>query len=325
MQNRYVNLIEKIAEYGKIVISRHIRPDGDAIGSTLALREIIRDSFPEKDVRVINSDSSDTLAFLGSEDGQADRDFYSDALVIVLDTATSDRCANPSFRLGREIIKIDHHPETDPYGDINIVNSSAASASEIIADIAMQCSYSLSMSKRAAYCLYTGIVTDTVCFRASSVSPSTMRCAAFLLESGIETESIFSNIYLEDVAMLRFRAEVMKKTVTTENGFAYVYVDAEMQKKYPLTQEQYSLSVTVLENIRNCPFWAAFIDNGDGSTRVRLRSRFITVNGLAAEYHGGGHSRASGATVYSSDEMKRLISDADALIKKSREENPGLF
>ena len=107
----------------------------------------------------------------------------------------------------------------------------------------------------------------------------------------------------------------------TENGVAYIYVDEAMQKQFSLDREQASNTVGMLGEIKGSIIWLAFIDNGDGSIRVRLRSRFVEVNKLAEKYHGGGHLCAAGATVYSVEEMNRLLKDADALIKDFKEHN----
>ena len=102
-------VLQKIQQYDKIVISRHKRPDGDAIGSTKGLCGMLKLSFPQKDIRLVNGDSSNYLAFLGGEDKPVDTDFYKDALLIVIDTATEDRISNPNYKLAKEIVKIDHH------------------------------------------------------------------------------------------------------------------------------------------------------------------------------------------------------------------------
>jgi phosphoesterase RecJ-like protein len=96
-----------------------------------------------------------------------------------------------------------------------------------------------------------------------------------------------------------------------------------MQEKFNLTNEQASASVSFMDSIRGSIIWIAFIDNPDGSIRVRLRSRFVPVNPLAEKYHGGGHECACGATVYSKEEMASFIADADALIKEYKENNEG--
>jgi phosphoesterase RecJ-like protein len=109
----------------------------------------------------------------------------------------------------------------------------------------------------------------------------------------------------------------------TPNGVAYVYVDKRMQKKFNLSKESASAAVSYMETIKNALIWLAFIENGDGTIRVRLRSRFVTVSELAEKYEGGGHACASGATVYSKSELKKLVAEADELLKKYKEEHDG--
>ena len=96
-------ILDKIKEYNKIIIFRHYRPDGDAVGSTLGLREILRLTYPEKDIRVINADYSEFVKFLGTEDEPVADEFYADALGLVLDTGTEDRISNKKFSLCREL------------------------------------------------------------------------------------------------------------------------------------------------------------------------------------------------------------------------------
>ena len=316
-------ILGKIKEYDRIVISRHIRPDGDAVGSSLGLREILRLTYPEKDIRVINEDFSDYMAFLGREDAPADDGFYSDALGIVVDTATEERISNGKIKLCREIIKIDHHVDIKPYGDISWVEDKRAAACEMIADFYLSFKDELKISKEATLYIYTGIVTDSGRFKYESSNGDTLRCAAAMLDKGVDTESLFSNLYLDDFSFLKYKAYILNKLKITENGVAYLYVDKAMQEKFGLSREDASNSVSFMDSIKGSIIWIAFIDNGDETIRVRLRSRFVTVNRLAEKYHGGGHERASGATVYSKKEMKALIKEADALIKEYKASNGG--
>lgn len=316
-------ILDKIKEYDRIVISRHIRPDGDAVGSTQGLAGMLRLSFPEKDIRVINSDYSDYVSFLGDEDGEADDAFYSDALVIVLDTATPDRVSNKKYTLGREKVKIDHHIDIKPYGDISWVEEERSSVCEMIADFYLTFRDVLKLDVTAATCIYTGMVTDSGRFRFRSVTGETLRCAAALLDMGIDTDTLYARLYLEDFDYLKFKAYVYLNMKMTEHGVAYIYVDNEMRERFSLTDEEASNTVSCLDSIKDSIIWIAFIDNRDGTIRVRLRSRFVTINKLAEKYHGGGHDCASGATLYSADEIDALLRDADELIREFKETNEG--
>lgn len=322
-ENKTDLILSKIREYNRIVISRHIRPDGDAVGSTLGLKEIIKATWPEKEVYVIGDDHSQYMAFLGKEDDQIPQKMYEDALVIVLDSGTEDRISNSLYKCGKEIVKIDHHIEVMPYGDISWVEDFRSSVCEMVTAFYMRYSDVLTLNSTAALMLYAGMVTDSGRFRFDSTLPDTMRCAAVLLERKINTEMLFANLYLEEFDYFKFQSYVFGQMKRTENGVAYLYVDKSMQEQWNLNNEQASNTVSFMDSIKGSIIWLAFIDNADGTIRVRLRSRFVTVNKLAEKYHGGGHACASGATCYSLDEMASLIRDADALIKQYKMDNEG--
>lgn len=311
-------ILGKIREYDRIVLFRHVRPDGDCVGATKGLQRILQLSYPEKEIILTHEDHSAYLEFLGPEDPAIPDEMYTDALGIVLDTGNMERISNQKFRLCKELIKIDHHIETTPYGDISWVEEERSSACEMIVVFYETFRDELKMDSQAATYLYTGMVTDSGRFRYSSVSGDTMRRAGTLLDVGIDTERLYSRLYLEAYEYLKFKAYIYEHMQITENGVAYLYVDRQMQQQFGLTQESASATIGCLDSIRGCICWLAFIDSADdqGSIRVRLRSRFVTINALAEKYHGGGHACASGATVYSQAEMEALLADADALVKE---------
>ena len=319
INDKMQRVIDKIEEYDKIIIFRHFRPDGDAIGSTKGLQHILQLSYPEKDVRLINADSSDYLAFLGGEDAPVPDEFYKDALAVVVDTGTTDRISNKKFALCREIAKIDHHIDDKPYGNAAWIEEERSSACEMIAHFYNTFRDRLKIDGEAATYLYAGMVTDSGRFRYRDVSGETMRLAGMLLDIGVDTERLYANLYMKELHNFRFQAAVYKKMRITENGVAYLHVTKRMKRKYGLTNEDASASVSYLDSIKGSLIWIAFIDGDDGKTRVRLRSRFVQVHDLATKYHGGGHACASGATVYSKAELKALIADADALLKDDKE------
>jgi phosphoesterase RecJ-like protein len=181
----------------------------------------------------------------------------------------------------------------------------------------------LKIDSEAATYLYTGLVTDSGRFKYSGVNGDTLRCGAVLLDVGVDTDTLFARLYLEAFEYLKFKAHVYHRMQITENGVAYLYVDKAMQEEFNLTSETASASVSALDSIKGSLIWIAFIENDDGSTRVRLRSRFVTINDIAERYNGGGHACASGATVYSRKEMNALIKEADARIKEYKENNTG--
>ena len=318
-------ILAKIKEYDRILIFRHKRIDGDCVGASKGLKELLRASFPQKDVRIIDDERSEYLAFLGPDDEPVADEFYASALAIVVDVADTERISNQKFALCREILKIDHHIDRTPYGSISWVEDGRSSACEMIADFYATFQEELTLTKWAATCIYTGMVTDSGRFMYEGVCGESLRLAGLLLDQGVDIEWLYANLYLKTFDSLKFTAYIYEHMQVTENGVAYILVDKAMQEKFGLNMESASASISSLSGIRGCLCWLAFIETGDadGAIRVRLRSRFATINHIAEKYHGGGHACASGATVYSAEEMQSLLRDADAHIKQYKENNDG--
>lgn len=318
-------ILKKLREYQRILLFRHIRIDGDCVGSTKGMKDIIRCTWPEKEVYIIDDERSDYLTFLGPDDGPIPDDMYAEALAVVIDVGSADRISNQRYALCKEVIKIDHHIERDPYGDICWVEDYRSSACEMIADFYASFRDELKISKEGATCLYTGMVTDSGRFQYEGVTGETLRLAGLLLDRGVDAESLYARLYLKDFDTLKFTAYVYEHMGITQNGVAYIHVDRAMQEKFGLTFEAASATISSLSGIKGCLCWLAFIDvaGEENVIRVRLRSRFVTINGIAEKYHGGGHACASGATVYSDEELQALLQDADTLVKEYKETHEG--
>ena len=263
------------------------------------------------------------MAFLGSEDALLPDEAYADALAIVIDTGTTERVSNQKFSLCREVVKIDHHINIAPYGDPMWVEEERSSACEMIADFYATFRDELKIDAEAATYIYCGMVTDSGRFRFRDVSGETMRLAGMLLDIGIDTDTMYANLYMKEFDLYKFESYAYGQMQITENGVAYLHVTKEMQEQFGLSQEDASASVSLMDSIKNSLIWLAFIDNDDGSIRVRLRSRFVTINTIGEKYRGGGHACAAGATLFSLDEMAELIADADARLKEYKETHEG--
>ena len=319
------DIFAKIKEYDRIMIFRHVRNDGDCVGATKGLKAILQLTWPEKEIYLIDQETAAYLAFMGPEDPEVDEDIYRSALGIVLDTASEARISNKRYKLCKELIKIDHHIPLENYGDLAWVEEERSSCCEMIVHFYDTFKEELKIDSDAATYLYTGMVTDSGRFKYDGVSGDTMRCAGILLEVGVDTNTLFARLYLEAFEYLKFKAEIYRRMQITPNGIAYIYIDKAMQQEFNLTLEQASACVGTLDSIRGCICWMVFIENGDEehSIRVRLRSRFVHINPIAEKYHGGGHACASGATVYSMEEMESLLADADAHVKEYKETHEG--
>ena len=318
-------ILEKIQEYDRIFLFRHVRNDGDCVGATKGMKRILQLTWPEKEVYIIDQDTAAYLEFLGPEDAPVPDECYADALGIVLDTASEARISNKKYTLCKELIKIDHHIPLESYGDLIWVEEERSSCCEMVVDFYHTFREELKIDSEAATYLYTGMVTDSGRFKYSGVNGDTLRCAAVLLDVGVDTDTLFARLYLEAYEYLKFKAHIYQRMQITENGVAYIYIDKAMQEEFGLSLEQASACVGNLDSIRGCICWIVFIENGDAqqSIRVRLRSRFVHINGVAEQYRGGGHACASGATVYGMDEVQALLRDADAVVKEYKDTHEG--
>ena len=175
-------ILAAIKAYDTIIIHRHQRPDPDALGSQVGLAELLRNSFPEKTIYQVGG-PIEGLEYLAEMQTIAD-DVYQGALVIVTDTANAPRISDERFSLGAKLIKIDHHPNDDPYGDLVWVDTKASSCSELIADFWQLFPEELRMHEEAARLLYGGIVGDTGRFLYPATTAHTFETAAKLLAFG---------------------------------------------------------------------------------------------------------------------------------------------
>jgi len=299
-------IIDTIAKYETIIIHRHVRPDPDAYGSAFGLREILRATYPNKKVYT-TGEHEETLSFLTMPDKVTD-DQFKDALVIVTDTANTERVDDQRYKTGAFLLKIDHHPNDDPYGDLLWVNTDASSASEMIYDLYEegQKVADWKMSDEAARLLFAGIVGDTGRFMFHSTSRKTFETAGDLISYNFDRTELFNGMYEVDRNLLNLQGYIYQKFVIDDNGMAYVKLTVDTLKEYGVTSSETSLLVRSLGNVKGIRAWVIFIEESD-QIRVRLRSKGPIINELAKEFGGGGHPLASGASVYSWEEADRVI------------------
>ena len=151
-------ILEKIKAYDTVMLFRHSRVDGDCVGATKGMKALIQASFPEKKVLIVDDEHSDYLAFLGEDDAPVADDVYAQSLAIVLDVSVASRISNPKYALCKELVKLDHHINVEPYGDLMWVEEERSSACEMVADFYDKCRDELTLTKDAALYLYYFIV-----------------------------------------------------------------------------------------------------------------------------------------------------------------------
>ncbi|HGD6553088.1 TPA: bifunctional oligoribonuclease/PAP phosphatase NrnA [Streptococcus agalactiae] len=306
----FQQILDKIKEYDTIIIHRHMRPDPDALGSQIGLRDIIRHNFPKKKVLATGFDEP-TLAWIAKMDQVTDQD-YQGALVIVTDTANTPRIDDERYKKGGFLIKIDHHPNDEIYGDLSYVDTNASSASEIVTDFALSCDLLLSTS--AARVLYNGIVGDTGRFLYPATTSKTLKIASKLREFDFDFSAMARQMDSFPFKIAKLQGFIFEQLKIDKNGAACITLTQEDLKRFDVTDAETAAIVGVPGKIDIVESWAIFVEQSDGHYRVRLRSKSHIINEIAKRHNGGGHPLASGANSYSLEENQAIYQEIQEVL-----------
>lgn len=332
-------ILEQIKAHDTIILHRHIRPDGDCIGTQQGLKKYLKYNFPEKKIYAVGDTIPSYLASYGEND-EIEDSVYENALVIVVDTAVENRICDSRYPLGKYLIKIDHHDDSPVYGDLAYIDpTSPACAAILVRMIRYFEKYQLKINKEIATCFYLAIITDTGRFRFRGVNGEIMNHAGWLLDQGVDTQQMYTKLYMKKKETLKLQGYVYNHFQVTEHGVAYIYFTKRMMKKFHVTKEDAANLVNSLDSIEGAIAWVVFVDQmlpkdkncinkkeaKEKEIRVRIRSRFVAINEVGTHYRGGGHLQASGATIYSKDEMKNLLDELDQVVKQYKEEHPEVY
>lgn len=301
----------KIVEYDKIIIHRHINPDPDALGSQLGLAILIRHHYPGKTVKAVGFNEP-SLSWMGAMDEIAD-ETYKEALVIVTDTANQARIDDARYKLGSFLIKIDHHPLTDEYGDLNLIDEGVAATCELIVRLAAV--NRLEIPTASAELLYAGLVSDSGRFLYDSTTAATFECAKILRHCQIDINKIHHHLYERPLNVVQAEAYVLNHFKVTLAGVAYFMMTQELQQSFQLTTGTRAPLANTLADIEGIQVRVSFFENEDGQIRANLRSNGPIINEVASQFNGGGHPKAAGAMLASWDECHALIAALNETIK----------
>lgn len=316
-------ILKEIEGNDSIIIVRHMRPDGDCIGSSFGLRAILKASFPNKKIYSVGDEVPEYLRFLGEED-KISEDIYKNSLIIVVDTATSKRVCDEYYTTGKKVIKMDHHIPIEDYGDINYVREDFPACCQLIMDFYETFKEKLVLTKEAATCLYTGLITDTGRFRFRSVNGKTLHLAGNILDTNIDTEFIFTNLNTKSAESFKLQGYIYQNFKITENGVAYAFITKKVMKKFKASPDDASNLVNCMDSIKGSLIWILFVEY-DNEIRVRFRSRYIPVVGIGEMFNGGGHANACGASLSNKKQIKEVLAVADEKLKEFKESNKELF
>ena len=305
-------VLQAIRDYDRIIIHRHNNPDGDALGSQIGLKHIILHNFPHKQVLTVG-DGARHYGFMDdSEMDEVADEAYHGALAIILDTSAKKLISDDRYTLAEKTLRMDHHIFVEQIADIEVTDTSFESCCGLITAFAMESS--LALTPLAAKSLYTGMVTDSGRFRYDATSSKTHRLAAHLMEQSFDTNEIYRNLYSDDFSRIQLRAQFVLKIRFSPKNVAYIYTTKEELAQ--TGADTFTISrgmVSTMAEIRGVDIWVNFTETENG-VLCELRSSKYNINPIAVKYGGGGHAKASGATVKDKETAMAMLHDLEDLI-----------
>ncbi len=313
---KYRKVLKLIKKYNRIAIFRHIRPDYDAIGSQLGLAYYLKDNFPDKEIIYTGEDHVSLTPRCFEKMMEVNDEWFNEPfLAIILDTSNSNRISDVRYKRAKTIIKIDHHPDVDHYGDVEVVDPTMSAAGELLANMLIKFE-GYKINKECATNIYKAIAGDSNRFLYAEVNAHTFAVAKYLCNAGIDLPKIYNEMYSEDISSLEFTKWVLANYRISQKGIAYYVLKKADLEHLKLPAERAKDCLYLFDHFDNIHIWLSVsYDEAKASYRVSLRSNGIDVEKVATKYRGGGHLQASGAKLKSLDELPDLIKDLEDLIK----------
>ena len=294
---------ERIKGADNIFIFTHVNPDGDTLGSAIAMKLFIKEYFNKPSRIVHTSTLPKVYSYVPEYDSIEDISQIKEGekcdLAIAVDIASFDRLAEASalFKNADFRVNIDHHKTNNGYGDLNIIDGNACAVGLILCKMFDEIGYK--MSKESAIALYTSIMTDTGAFKYENTTPECLRAAAQIVEAGAVPNEIYRLCYeSKPVNMLKFQLYILNKAEFFNDGhIAMTTVEKQDMEKFSATDDFTEGIVEVLRTANIVDVSAILKETKDGFTKVSLRSKTVDLVPIIADFNGGGHTFAAGCTI----------------------------
>ena len=318
---------QALRRHHRILISTHVSPEGDALGSALALAHALRDM--GKEVLVVNRDPVPRLLdFLPSKGlfRQVSRVEDGYEVLVVVDCGDLQRTALFNERRPPVVVNIDHHVTNRGFGQINWVEPDASATGEMIADLLT--AMKAPMTPQIALCIYTALMTETGSFKYSNTTPRVFRLAAELSEQGVQPAIVAQKIYERNtLPRLKLLGALLERLeLNADRTVAWVTIPADVFTRTGTTAEDTEDFVNYPRSLEATQVAMLIRDAGSGSVKVSFRaSGDVDVSAIASQFGGGGHRKAAGCTVEGAIETvrARVIAAAEQAVQQTRRRQPG--
>lgn len=311
MIKHYSDIIHAIEQASSICVFRHINPDHDALGSQYGLVTWLKETYPTKQVYACGFHSI-IKGIVYPKTQEIEDDVIENSLAIILDSANQERIDDQRFSLAKAVIKIDHHPLVDDYGDIKWVDSTKSSTCEMIGTL-LQSVTKKPLSYDVSRYLLAGMMTDTIMFSILSTTSDTLKVAGYLLESGVSINELHQKIFTTSLKEFKFMNFIKSKAKVFHGNILGAFITHDELVEYGMHPNLAKEYIYTLANIQEIEVWALFIEievDGVWLFNGSLRSKRATINTIAQQYNGGGHKLAAAIKHVSLDQAQEILEKA---------------
>ena len=307
----FTDILQLIRSHDTIILHRHTRPDGDAMGSQLGMKYLLMENFPEKKIYAVGDDPRFFSFMEGAVMDTVEDRVYDGALAIILDCGSCALISDERYQKAAQTARFDHHIFCETIADAEVVDTSYESCCGMVADFARQTG--LKLNPLAAQSLFTGIVTDSGRFRYDGTTSRTHGLVSWLLEQNFDTNQVFRNLYADTIDSKKRKAQFILKIQFTQANVAYIRTTLEEFRE--LGMDVFSVSrgmVNTMADLKGVDIWANFTETENGIL-CELRSSRYNICPVAVKYGGGGHAKACGTTAADWSTVEAILKDLDAM------------
>ena len=311
-------IISKIEQYDSIVIFGHLNPDGDCYGSQIALRNILRTRYPEKQVCCVGSGLKKFFDILGKMDVVSD-EIIAQSLAIVLDSNDINRLEDQRAWKARDFAKIDHHIDTHTFHEgPEVIDDNATSTCELIYRFAKENNFEILIAGSA---LYLGIMTDTARFQFANNFVRMFEIARDLCDLGVDPILLNKTNNLVPEISITIKSFIYSHVTKDERGIIYAVATKKEREKLGVTSAQICGNTSLLSYVTGFPVWFVASETDNGGMQVEMRSSTFDIQKIAMHFGGGGHAFAAGFTYkkFGPEVINELLDLFAEVVKKGNE------
>ena len=314
----FEKIIDKIEQYDSIVLFGHLNPDGDCYGSQIALRAILKEHYPQKQIFAVGSGLKNFFRLLGKMDQVSEKTIKS-SLAVILDSNDLSRIEDSRVFSALDYVKIDHHIDNHTFKEgPEVISTDVTSTCELIYMFAKENNFNVPLN--AAKAIYLGLLTDTGRFQYATDYIALFDISKDLIKLGVKPVEITSILNITQEKSLEIKSFIYGHVHKDASGIVYVIATKQDRERLNVTSAQVTSNTSLISHIEGYPVWFIASETDNGGMQVEIRSNQVNVHRTAVAFGGGGHTYAAGFTInkFSQENINKLLDSLKKAIQEKR-------